>query len=104
MEKTPRQKLGLRDLLICLVACGGLILGLEIAGGAYQGEFNGYPDEAAHLVSGLMLHDYLTALPRENPLVWGVRYYLHYPKVAIGHWPPGFHIMEALWWLIFSPA
>jgi len=81
-----------------------LIFGLQIAGGAYAAEFNGDPDEAAHFVSGLMAHDYLAAIPLANPIVWAEQYYLHYPKVAIGHWPPGFYIVEALWWLIVSPS
>jgi hypothetical protein len=83
---------------------GGLILALQSAGGAYRAEFNGYPDEAAHFVTGLMVHDYLVALPRENPIAWAAHYYLHYPKVAIGHWPPLFFVMEALWWLIVPPS
>ena len=37
-------------------------------------------------------------------ITWAQRYYLHYPKVAIGHWPPGFYIMEGLWWLLLPPS
>lgn len=87
-----------------ILACGGLILGLQIAGGAYHAEFDGHPDEAGHLVSGLMVYDYLAAVPRENPLTWAKRYSLHYPNVAIGHWPPGPYIMDAVWWLVFPPS
>jgi hypothetical protein len=31
-------------------------------------------------------------------------YYLHYPKVAFGHWPPFFYIVQAAWTLLFSPS
>lgn len=34
------------------------------------------------------------------PMCW--QYYIHYPKVAIGHWPPGYHGVLALWWLVFT--
>ncbi len=51
-----------------------------------------------------MVYDYLAALPFENPVTWAERYYLHYPKVAIGHWPPGLYIMDAVWWLLFPPS
>jgi hypothetical protein len=87
-----------------LLLYGGLILALQWAGGAYRAEFDGHPDEAAHFVTGLMVHDYLVARPHENPISWAAHYYLHYPKVAIGHWPPLFFLMEGLWWLIVPPS
>ncbi len=93
-----------RWLLPTLGACSILIIGLQISGGAYHAEFDANADEAAHFVSGLMVYDYLTALPLQNPYTWAQSYYLHYPKVAIGHWPPGFYIMEGLWWLLVSPS
>lgn len=93
-----------RWFLAAVLASACLILGLQLAGGAYRAEFDGDPDEAAHFVSGLMVHDYLAAIPRVDPIVWAGQYYLHYPKVAIGHWPPGFYVLTALWWLIFPPS
>jgi GT2 family glycosyltransferase len=83
----------------------GLVLAtLQITGGAYRAEFMGHGDEAAQFVSGLMVYDYLATLPRGNPIHWAGQYYLHYPKVAIGHWPPGYQAIEGLWWLILGPS
>ena len=28
-------------------------------------------------------------------------YYVHYPEVALGHWPPTFYVVQALWTLPF---
>lgn len=81
-----------------------VLLAVQISGGAYQAEFTGHPDEPAQFVSGLMLYDYLAQLPHENPIAWAQQYYLHYPKVAIGHWPPGYHAIEAMWWLFLGPS
>ena len=83
---------------------GLVLLTLQILGGAYTAEFMGHADEAAQFVSGLMVYDYLATLPRENPIDWAGQYYLHYPKVAIGHWPPGYPAMEGLWWLMLGPS
>ena len=80
------------------------LLAVQISGRAFESEFAGHPDEAAHFVSGLMLHDYLVAFPRENPIEWAGQYYLHYPKVAIGHWPPAYHLLEAASWLVLGPS
>jgi hypothetical protein len=81
-----------------------VLLTLQIVGGAFTAEFDGHPDEAAQFVSGLLVYDYLTTLPRENPIAWAGQYYIHYPKVAIGHWPPGYAALEALWWLLVGPS
>ena len=82
-----------------------LVLGvIQGAGGAYQAEFDGFPDEASHFLTGLMLRDYLTQWPYPNPIPWAEQYYLHYPRVAFGHWPPLFHGVEAVWWLFLTPS
>ncbi len=30
-------------------------------------------------------------------------FYLHYPEVAFGHWPPVFYVLQAGWMLLFPP-
>ncbi len=55
-----------------------------------------------------MVHDYIASgspfhpLTQENPLRYGENYYLHYPKVSFGHWPPVFYLLQAAWTLLFS--
>ena len=83
-----------------MVIFGVLIVGLQIYGGAYQAEYDGHPDEAAHFVSSLLVRDYIGQWPWPDPLPWAIQYYIHYPKVAIGHWPPGYYIIQAGWWLL----
>ncbi len=77
---------------------------LQWAGGAFSSEFGGHPDEAAHYVTTLMLRDYLIAPGTSSPMRFAEDYYLHYPKVALGHWPPFFYIVQAIWTLLFSAS
>ncbi|HYZ72027.1 MAG TPA: glycosyltransferase family 39 protein, partial [Chthoniobacterales bacterium] len=77
---------------------------LQFVSGAYQGEFGGYPDEPAHYVTSLMLRDYVVHLHVESPLRFAEDYYHHYPKVAFGHWPPFFYIVQAIWMGLFSAS
>jgi hypothetical protein len=77
---------------------------LQWAGGAFSSEFGGHPDEAAHYVTTLMLRDYLVAPGTPSPMRFAEDYYLHYPKVALGHWPPFFYLAQAIWTLLFSPS
>lgn len=90
-----------RYALFCFAA---LILALQYFGGAYQAEFDGHADEAAHFVSSLLVRDYLQQFPWPSPLPWAMDYHLHYPKVAIGHWPPGYYAVQGVWWLLFPPG
>jgi 4-amino-4-deoxy-L-arabinose transferase-like glycosyltransferase len=80
------------------------VLGLQWAGGAFDNDFGGHPDEAAHYVTGLMCRDYLAAGLGQDPLEFAHNYYAYYPKVALGHWPPGFYLLQAVWMLIFPPS
>lgn len=90
-----------RWFLAAMLLFTGLIVGLQIYGGAYEAEFTGHPDEAAHFVSSLLVRDYIGLWPPVDPMPWAVQYYIHYPKVAIGQWPPGYYVIQALWWVLF---
>lgn len=85
-------------------ACFFLVtVGLQWLGGAFQREFSG-ADEGAHYVTGLMVHDYLEQAVFTNPMEYAESYYVHYPRVAIGHWPPVFYVVEAAWIFVFGEA
>lgn len=93
-EKGPGSKpwAALGTALTCLL----FALFLQWANGAWQADLAGDPDEAAHAVTSLMVRDYLTdALPK-NPLHYAQDYYEHFPKVALGHYPPGYYLITSL--------
>jgi 4-amino-4-deoxy-L-arabinose transferase-like glycosyltransferase len=49
-----------------------------------------------------MIRDYLVQGFPGNPVSFAKAFYLHYPRVAFGLWPPLFHLMSALWMLVFG--
>ena len=49
-----------------------------------------------------MIHDYVKTGLGTSPLQFAENYYVHYPKVAFGMWPPLFHSSAALWMLLFT--
>lgn len=79
-------------------------ISLQAVSGAFHAEFGGYPDEPAHYVTSLMTYEYITGLNLTSPSQFAQNYYDHYPKVAIGHWPPFFYAAQALWMIVFSPS
>jgi len=93
----------LRSLAICSVLVALLAAG-QFTSGAYQSDFSAASDEPAHVVSGLMVREYIAHDLFENPLRFAENYYVHYPKVAIGHWPPLFYCAEAIWTLVFGAS
>jgi hypothetical protein len=81
-----------------------LTLAWQWRGNAYASEWSGDPDEPAHYVTGLMVHDYIANRMPAAPMVYANRYYDFYPKVALGHWPPMFYVIQAAWMLLFTPS
>jgi Dolichyl-phosphate-mannose-protein mannosyltransferase len=77
---------------------------LQFVSGVFGAEFSGYPDEPAHYVTSLMIREYVTGPHPLSPLKFAEEYYHHYPKVAFGHWPPVFYVVQAFWMLIFSAS
>lgn len=103
MSSHDRKHSVLEYLAVCVILWV-LAVFLQWRAGAYSVEFASHPDESAHYVTGLMIRDYLAAGHFTSPLAYAEQYYAHYPKVALGMWPPLFHGIEALWILIFSPS
>jgi hypothetical protein len=67
-------------------------------------ELSTAPDEAAHYVTALMIRTYVVEALGSNPLDFAVQYYVKYPKVAFGIWPPLFHILLGAWLLLTGPS
>lgn len=81
-----------------------LNLSFTYRSGAFRSELTAESDEAAHYITGLMVHDYIAHGIGQPLMTYAANYYLHYPKVALGHWPPVFYIMQAAWGFICSPS
>jgi 4-amino-4-deoxy-L-arabinose transferase-like glycosyltransferase len=103
MPSHERKHTAREYLAVCAILWA-LAVFLQWKAGAYKVEFSSHPDESAHYVTGLMIRDYLASGHFSSPLAYAEQYYAHYPKVALGMWPPLFHVIEAVWILLFSPS
>ena len=52
------------------------------------------PDESAHYVNTLFIADWLRA-GCPSPMPFAKDFYAHFPKLSIGHWPPGWYALLA---------
>jgi hypothetical protein len=102
--RLPLPLLGKVETVVAFAVLLGLVVTLQLAAGAYASGFGGYPDEPAHVVTALMVRDFIAGLDFRHPLQFAQQYYLHYPKVAIGHWPPVFYSALGIWFLIFDAS
>lgn len=81
-----------------------VIVTLQALSGAYASSFGGEPDEAAHLVTSLMVRHFIAGLDFRHPWQFAQQYYYHYPKVRLGIWPPGFYGALGTWFPIFGAS
>lgn len=79
-------------------------ISLQWVSGIYGSELGHHPDEPAHVTTALMIHDYLASRIGTSPVKYAEMYYVHYPKVGFGMWPPVFHTVAAIWMLLFTSA
>lgn len=79
-----------------------LVVALVVSRGITQGEFHFYTDETRHAFNGVFFRDLLTDLPLKHPLQYAYEYYAKYPAIAIPHWPPLFHFVEGVFFLVFG--
>ena len=92
------------EVVVVFAALLGIVVILQILGGAYASGFGGYPDEPAHLVTSLMVRDFIAGLNFRHPVQFAQQYYYHYPKVAIGLWPPAFYGALGIWFLFVGAS
>ena len=70
--------------------------------GTFHSEFGRYQDEGMHYITGLMVHDFLLSGEWTHPMAFAKDYYLHFPKVGLGQWPPMFYLVQSGWTLFFG--
>ena len=100
----PRLRRFRPGVWLIFIAFVAVAIGLQIVRGAYRAELSSYPDESAQAVAGIAVERYMAHNLGRSPLGYMRNYYLHYPKVAIGHWPPLLYIAEAGAMLVLSPS
>lgn len=91
-----RAAAGVVALFLCYLAA---TVALQLGRKAYSAELSG-ADEPAHFVTALLIRDYVRQGFPASPIAYAENYYLHYPKVAFGMWPPVFHTTAAAWMLL----
>lgn len=101
--KAVRRRTGAKDA-VCLAALAVTVVGLVSSAGDYQAELTGHPDEPAHFTTGMMVFDYLRTALGSDPMTFADTYYLRYPKVAFGQWPPMFPMIQAIWYSALGPG
>jgi hypothetical protein len=81
----------------------GVVLQGQYLSGIFSAELAHFPDEPAHTMTAVFFRDYFAAgFP--SPMAFARTYYLHYPKIAIGIWPPVFYVLAGVWLLIFGTS
>jgi hypothetical protein len=90
------------SFLLVAAAILSVSVWLTFMAGGFRAELAGETDEPAHYITALMVRDYIAQGIPATPLEFAKNYYLHYPKVAIGHWPPFFYVLQAAWMLMFG--
>ena len=87
--------------LLCVATLWAILLGVYVRAGSFHAEFAG-ADESAYVVTSIMVREYV-AEPLWHgvaPMSFAQQYYDNYPKVAIGHWPPGYFLVQSTWLLL----
>jgi len=76
------------------------VVAFQVWGGAFASETARRSDESAHVLNGVVFHDYLVKGIGSNPLNFVLKFYLHYPAVAPAIWPPIYHFALGFWMLV----
>ena len=90
-------------LLLSTVLAGVISAALAAWLGGFTAGFAG-SDEPSHFVNSVFVSRYLQGGLEANPLTAALQFYLHYPKLLIGQWPPLYYGMVGLVFLVVPPS
>lgn len=85
---------------LCALAIGGMAVFLTKS---YLLGFSG-ADEPSHFLNGYFIGSYLTEQFGSNPMAAATEFYLHYPKISIGHWPPAYYGFLGILFTFLPPS
>jgi hypothetical protein len=85
---------------LCAVLVGALAMFMAKS---YQSGFSG-ADEPSHFLNGYFVADYIARHLGSNPMGAATDFYVHYPKISIGHWPPAYYGILGLVFLVLPPT
>lgn len=97
-KSSPKQG-SARRLLIALI-----LLTVVLYGRGLTHSSGYYGDSFHHLLNGIFVHDAMhdPAESLADPIGFALNYYMHYPAVNLGYYPPVFPIIEAVLMTIFG--
>jgi hypothetical protein len=67
---------------------------------SFSAGFSG-ADEPSHFLNGYFISSYLQNHFGSNPMAFATDFYIHYPKISIGHWPPAYYGLLSLNFMLF---
>ncbi len=79
-----------------------LVVGLIICIGITESEYFFFGDEMRHAMTGVFFRDLIVDHPWHNPIQYAYEYYAKYPSLGLLYWPPLFHIVEGIFFLVFG--
>lgn len=59
-------------------------------------------DASRIVINGIFLKDFILSGDYSSPVQYATEYFAQYPSLAIAYWPPLFHILEAILFLVFG--
>ncbi len=93
-----------RTSLLVVLTAVLLALVIQWRSGAFRDDFSATGDEVSHFTTSVAIGQWLKSGEVNHPIDFFVRYYLHYPKLGLGKWPPAFHVVAGLWFLAFGAS
>ena len=75
------------DTWLIFAACSLLVLVLGYHLDMFSNGFSG-SDESSHFVNSYFIWEYLNTGHFSNPMAFAEQFYIAYPKLSLGQWPP----------------
>jgi 4-amino-4-deoxy-L-arabinose transferase-like glycosyltransferase len=87
----------------CLFVLGAICIQLRIGWLLWGSDLTG-SDPPAHFTTGVMVYEYFRQALFSQPMAFAQSFYIRFPKVALGHWPPMYYALQAAVYTVSGPS
>ena len=82
--------------IVALAILATAMISLHALGSGLSGS-----DEGSHFLNSYFIWSYLSKAAGHNPMAYATDFYIHYPKISIGHWPPLYYAFLSVFFFVF---
>lgn len=91
-----KRHISIAIIMLCIIYVCSFGFYMKVFSNGFSGA-----DESSHFINSYFIWDYLRLSNLTNPMDFAQQFYISYPKLSLGHWPPFYYLLVGILFFLF---